>query len=99
MYAEKEETSIKMPKDGRPAFGRILDALKEQRCISMENSMALKKLASCLEPLDATPVREDGLSKEPSSLLEYLWAEIRLIQASNEETIHVVRHLSKIIGE
>ena len=99
MYAEKEEVSIKMTKDDRPDFGRILDALKEQRCISMENSIALKRMASSLKPFDETPVRDDGLSKGPSSLLEYFWEEIRLIQASNEETIHVVRHLSKIIGE
>jgi hypothetical protein len=80
-------------------FVKIVEALKRQASLGWDLSNTLESLSNSVKRIDEIPeANKDVKEKEPSCLVEYLWAEIWQIERNNRQFEKCINHLRMVIG-
>lgn len=87
-----------------PDFLKLLNSLRKQSILLTDMTNHASTLSNGLKEMDLLRHSKDFKEqpnlpeKEPSSVVDHLWAEIWKIEKANQKLAEVVNHLQRVIG-
>ena len=83
----------------QPDFQNLLDTLRKEIFITHELTDRVSHSSNLLKQIDRIPVdKKETETKEPRSVIDFLWEQVWSLRRSNEEMQVVANHLQLIIG-
>lgn len=84
----------------QPDFGNIIDQLRKENSIYVEQTNKAYGLVKSLK--EFTPTEQKAITpepyKEPVTIVDYLWQQINQLRNSNNELTSILSHLYTIVG-